>query len=160
MAESPEEKARREAEELFAKNAVAPPSRDVELPVMGSSKSLSEVEDEGGQASDLVATLRRLFPSFPEHQLDRICRAIMVGRVLHDTMLNRINLTVTSIVEDWNDDDIEDGGDGEMDFMYILNVITTAFEIGLDSKGREDAIQLHGAAKESEELEKLANKLG
>jgi hypothetical protein len=157
--ETPEEKSEREARELFERNAVNPPARDVESQRTNGGKSLSTAEDEGGNPSDLIATLQRLFPKFQEHQLDRVCKAIMVGRVLHDTMLDRINLTVTSIVEDWDDTEIEDGGDGEMDFMYILNGVTTAFEIGLDSLGRKDAIELHGAAKESEELEKLASKL-
>jgi hypothetical protein len=111
MADSQEEKARREAEEIFKNNAVTPPARSVDIPAAGAGKSLSEVEDDGGQASDLVATLRRLFPSFPEIQLDRIFKAIPFGRILHDTMLDRINLTVTAIVEGWDDREIEDGGD-------------------------------------------------
>jgi len=79
----------------------------------------------------------------------------MVGRVLHDTMLDRVHLTVDDIVMNW--DELEDG---QLHFMYILNVVTTAFEIGLNSKGREDAIQLHGVAHETEELEKLADRVG
>ena len=151
-----EQKKAQEAEAMFDKMAEQLPARKVKVPEMaGRNKSLSEVEDDEGSPSDLQATLKRLFPSFPENILNRICKSIMVGRVLHDTMLDRVHLTVDDIVMNWDAEE-----DGQLHFMYILNVVTTAFEIGLDSKGREDAIQLHGVAHETEELEKLADRVG
>jgi hypothetical protein len=48
--------------------------------------------------------------------------------------------------------------DDQIDLMLIINLVTTAFEIGLDSKGRVDAIEMHGS-RESDDLEKLANAL-
>lgn len=144
----------RRAEAMFEEQATLAPRRNVKLPEVKAQKSFSESEEESGQDSDLKSTLRRLFPRFPYAIVNRVCSAVMVGRVLHDSMLDRVHLTVTEIVEDWDEKEY-----GELHFMEVLNMVETAFEIGLDSKGRVDAIELHGKASESESLEKLASKL-
>jgi len=151
-----EQKKAQEAEAMFDKMAETLPARKINIPVNTSGgRSLGEAEDDEGSPSDLQATLKRLFPKFPERILNLICASVMVGRVLHDTMLDRVHLTVDDIVMNWDTET-----DGQLHFMYLLNAVTTAFEIGLDSKGREDAIQLHGVAHETEELEKLADRVG
>jgi hypothetical protein len=143
-----------EATEIFNASSVGKPHLKVDMPAgISSGKSYSEREEETGQASDLVVTMRKLFPKFPYRKLEEVCSAIMVGRILHDSMLPRVRLTVNSIVRGWDDKE-----DGRMPpFSTILNLVTTAYEIGLGSKGREDAIVLHGSQAEEDRLEKLAN---
>ncbi len=153
-----EEQKAKEAEELFNQKAVLVPSRPVVIPDGKHTKSLGEAEDELGQESDLKAVLKRLFPKFPEDVLNKAVRAVeavMVGRVSPDTMLDRIYLTVFDIVDSYDPLDLE------MDFWSIVNLVTTAFEIGLDSKGRVDAVEVYGkSAKEEEGLERIASMMG
>jgi hypothetical protein len=91
-------------------------------------------------------------------KLKTVCKSVMVGRVLYDSMLDRVNLTVTSIVDTWDNRPIELGGDGRLDFQLILDCVTVAYEIGLDSKGRVDAIEGLGAS-ESKQLNDIANSI-
>ncbi len=153
-----EEQKLREAEKIFSDKAVLTPARPVVIPDGRQAKSLGEAEDELGQESDLKAVLKRLFPKFPESVLNQAVRAVesvMVGRVAPDTMLDRIYLTVYDIVDSYDPRDLS------MDFWSIVNLVTTAFEIGLDSKGRVDAIEVHGAtSKEEEGLERIASYMG
>ena len=142
----------REAEEIFKQSSASNARLHVMLPEVKSAKSFSEVEDDTGLESDLKTTLKRLFPKFPIRRLNSVASAIMVARVLPETMIPRINLTVMSIVEDWDNE-----VDGELFVMDIQNMVTTAFEIGLDSKGRVDAIEVHGSSQENENLERLAS---
>jgi hypothetical protein len=51
--------------------------------------------------------------------------------------------------------------DGEdVDVQQIINLVYSAFSIGLEGKGRLDAINLAGAAREAQELESVSKSLG
>ena len=149
-----EEKKAKEAELIFKKRAVTSPKLQVNIPEVNQPKSLEEAEDESGLDSDLKATLKRLFPKFPIRILNQVAQAVMVGRVLHETMLDRIHLTVISVVEDWDEKE-----DGELSVQAVIDMTTTAYEIGLDSKGRVDAIELHSSQNEQDNLERLASNI-
>ncbi len=145
-----EEQKAKEAQEMFRQKSTTVPARKVVIPDNKRNQSLDSVDDDIGQDSDLKATLKRLFPRFTDDRINPVAQAVMVGRVAPDTILDRIYLTVWSIVDTY------EPWDTEMDFWLIVNLVTTAFEIGLDSKGRVDAIELHGA-REDEELGKIAD---
>lgn len=147
------------AEKLYAEIAKREPQRNVNVPVVATqSKSFDEAESSGGNDTDYEKFLKRLFPNFPIKKLKTVCQSVMVGRVLYDSMLDRVNLTVTSIVDTWDSRPIEQGGDGRLDFQLILDCVTVAYEIGLDSKGRVDAIEGLGAS-ESKQLNDIANQI-
>ncbi len=156
MADRPEEK--EQPDPFFPLTPSEEPDRDVpddEDDSGNGHKSLTEAEQEAPTDSDLKITLRRLFPRFANKYIDTVSQAVMVARIFPDTILDRIYLTVVAIVEKMEVDE------EEIDVMEIINLVTTAFEIGLDAKGRIDAIELHGSARESElESEGIGSRLG
>lgn len=121
----------------------------------GQHKTLTQAEEESPTDSDLKITLRRLFPRFANKYIDSVAQAVMIARIFPDTILDRIYLTVVSIVEKMEVDGVPD-----IDVMEIINLVTTSFEVGLDAKGRIDAIELHGSARESEEFENVGRGMG
>ncbi len=134
------------------------PDRDVpedDGEVIVRQKTLTQVEEESPTDSDLKITLRRLFPRYANKYIDAVAQAVMVARIFPDTILDRIYLTVVSIVERMEVDEVLD-----IDVMEVINLVTTAFEIGLDAKGRIDAIELHGSAREAEEVENVGRNMG
>jgi hypothetical protein len=148
------ERKSKEAEAIFEANALTKPKLKVEIPESRRSASFSESEDSLGNPSNLQVILKRLFPTFPYKVLNQTCQAVMVGRILPDVMLNRIKLTVIAIVEEWDEEE-----DGWINIQAIIDMVTTAYEIGLNSKGRVDAVEVNTGVKETEELEKLANSM-
>ena len=153
MTTGTDESKEKEAKDAFKARASLLPSRKVDIPEQRRGRSMNEAESDIGEATDLQASLKRLFPKFSIQAINTAASAVMVGRVLPETMLDRIHLTVTAIVEDWDE---EKGG--ACPIMQIINMVTTAFEIGVDSKGRLDVVELHNATS-NEDLEKLANKI-
>ncbi len=140
-----------EKKDIFAENADVLPDREVALPEEyeepsgNGHKTLTDVEEENPQDSDLKTTLRRLYPKFTNPIINAVAQAVMVARIFPDTILDRIYLTVVAVVEK-----MENDGEKNIDVMMIINMATTAFEIGLDAKGRIDAIEIHGSSRESE----------
>jgi hypothetical protein len=148
------------ADELYNELATVTPQRNVVMPSnTGMPKSMDEEEETGVNDTDFEKFLRKLFPVFPFKKLKTVCAAVMVGRVLYDSMLDQINLTVSSIVEDWDDRPIDEGGDGVLHFQTLLDLVTVAYQIGLDSKGRVDIQEGLGAA-ETRKLSDVANQFG
>ena len=94
-----EEEKREEAEKIFEEMSITAPRLAVNIPDGKESKSLDEVESDLGSPSDLVATLKRLFPKFSDIDINMVAQGVMVGRVSPDTMLDRIYLTTIAIAE-------------------------------------------------------------
>jgi len=166
MAEKEEEK-----KDIFPEVSETNPAREVDIPVEEEPQSsgnghrtYAQAEDESPTDSDLKATLKRLFPKFDDPFVNEVAKAVMVARIFPDTILDRIYLTVVSVLENQEvriEKQVAKGEETEtMDVMMTINLVTTAFEIGLDAKGRIDAIELQGAAKEAEELESLSRSMG
>jgi len=155
----PERKDIPEKKDIFAENADILPERAVdipeedEMPSGNGHKSLTDVEEENPQDSDLKTTLRRLYPKFTDPAINSVAQAVMVARIFPDTILDRIYLTTISIIEK------QAIRHEDIDVMMTMNMVTTAFEIGLDAKGRIDAIEIHGAARESEDTEGMGRSL-
>lgn len=147
-------------EEFFSEVASTSPVRKVDLPDLGGAmKSRSEAEEEPADLSDLKATLNRLFPRFAVDKIDRVARSAMVARISPDVFQDIIGLTVTDVVEMWNEDE---DADGELDVQEVINLVYFAFSIGLDGKGRLDAIQIFSNVTESgaKELSAMSNIIG
>ncbi len=157
---NPEEEMQPESQALVKKDAydelkTTEPERKVDLPETDGHKSLDEAEGEVSTLTDVQASLRRLFPQFESKIINKVAQAAMVARIAPDVFLDMIYLTVTSIVEELDADGKED-----IDVQGIINLTYAAFSIGLDGKGRIDALELAGSSRESEELEKLSKGLG
>lgn len=135
------------------------PPRHIELEKLdsqsGGASGQSYSEGEAApNVSDLQATLRRLFPSFPYRALDIVAQSIMVARIAPDMFLDSMRLTVNAVVQE-----LDILGE-EFDFMAVLNMVHAAYSIGLEGKGRVDVLEVAGAAKESEELDRLSKQMG
>ena len=148
----------RSGEEFFNEVATVTPVRKVEMPEMGGvTRSRAEAEEEPVDLSDLKATLNRLFPRIPVDKIDRVVRSAMVARISPDVFQDIIGLTVTDIVEMWDEE-----YDGELDVQEVINMVYFTFSIGLDGKGRLDAIQILSNTTESgsKELSAMSNIMG
>ncbi len=147
---------------LYGDMATEEPERDIEITlpkgnVGGSLGSLSDAESSPN-TTDLQITLQYLFPDFKGTILGKVTqavRSVMFARISPDVFLNMIYLTVTSVVEQMDAD-----GEEDIDVQAIINMVYTAFSIGLEGKGRIEAAQVYGAAKENSELERVAQGLG
>ena len=149
-----EEERRKQSEELYNKFANnLPPREQDDEDLDDSENTLEESEASASDQSDLKATLQRLFPRFADDAVDRVAQAIMVARVHPESYLDQIYLTVLSILRRYDPRQ-------RVDVMGTINMVTSAFSIGLDGKGRIDAIEIHGSAKEESELEKIASQFG
>lgn len=151
--EEQELKEQQEAEALFGKLSSTKSALSVAPVTNIQPKSMEESEETHDGESDLKLALKRMFPTFPIAILNTIAKAVMVGRILPDNMLDRINLTVTDLVQRLDEQIMNQ----EVSVMEVINLVTTAYEIGLNSKGRIDVIEMYGSAKENEKLEKLAS---
>lgn len=133
----------------------ASPRVVVSLPKAGSGGddgSYGERENTVND-TDLKTTLKRLFPQFSNKTFDIVAQSIMVARITPEIFLDAMRLTVNSVVEE-----MELEGE-DINFQSVVNMIYAAFSIGLDGKGRIDILEVAGAAKETEELDKLSKQL-
>lgn len=142
----------RMADTKFERDVLMP--EDDEEPSEDGHRSYSDAEAESPTDSDLKTTLKRMFPKFADPYINEVAQAVMIARITPDTILDRIYLTVIAIIEKQEVDSVD------VDVMMTINLVTTAFEIGLDAKGRIDAIELAGSAKEAEELAGLSRTMG
>lgn len=140
---------------LYNELATEAPEREIELldeekeGDKAKRKSLAEKMEEGTDLTDMQSAVRDLFPSGLG---DDVANAVMVGRVAPDVFISALRLmTVQDIME--SDPDKSINVVKTMMKNYVL------LSIGLDGKGRIDLIELAGASKETEELEKLGKGL-
>lgn len=115
--------------------------------------SLENREQENPNESDLKATLRRLFPKFENEEINQIASAAMVARIQPDVFMPLLRLTVVSIIENHAEDE-------DVNINVTVNTIYAIMSIGLEGKGRIDALELAGSAKDAEELDRIAKGLG
>lgn len=167
-----EEEKEKNIKDIFPEVSETNPARDVELPEEEEHQSsgnghrtYAQAEEESPTDSDLKATLKRLFPKYADYYINQVAQAVMVARIFPDTILDRIYLTVTSVLENQEVRIEQQIANKEeepevMDVQMTIDLVTTAYEIGLDAKGRIDAIELAGSAKEAEELESLSRSMG
>jgi hypothetical protein len=137
--------------------SIDPPRDVIALEKSESSGADGQSYEQGDAApneTDLKATLRRLFPQYPYSVLGIVSQSIMVARVAPDMFLSSMRLTVNAVVEELDLLEIE------FNFIAIVQMVYSAFSIGLDGKGRIDVLEVAGAAKESEELERVSKQLG
>lgn len=141
-------------EDIYHKLTTKEPELPVDVPDDETHKPLDQAEAESPNQTDLQATLKRLFPHFKHKYIDSVAQAAMVARIAPDIFLDMHYLTVTSVVEE-----MECDGE-EIDVQSVINLVYAALSIGLDGKGRIDALELAGSQRETEELEKLSKGLG
>jgi len=149
--------------DVYDELATEEPERPIEISlpvspsgVAGAPMSLSDAENSP-DISDLQVTLKYLFPDFKDTILAKVTqsvRSIMFSRVTPDMILAQMALTITSIV------DRMDAYKEDIDVQAIINMVSTAFEIGLEGRGRAEIVQLYGAQKEAAELEAVTKGLG
>ncbi len=146
-------------DDIYDQMKMSESERDVEIDLpqnegdgsSGRSKSLSEAEDSPN-ITDLQATLKRLFPIFEDDEINKI-KAVMVARIAPDTFMPLLKMTIISILESHEEDE-------DIDVMSTINLVNAILTIGLEGKGRVDALQLASAARESAELENVSKSLG
>jgi hypothetical protein len=122
--------------------------RDVDLPPGdepedGVSKSFSQMEEEYSDATDMQAVLFRLFPK----QQSREENLAMVSRIHPDVFLPFIDILATSEV-------MRQPDNANIDVAAIRLRTYALLSIGLDGRGRIDALELGGAARDSKNTEK------
>jgi hypothetical protein len=157
MADDLESQQDKEAEDLFKNVASEEGARPVEIeePEIGVHKSRSEEEAESPNISDLKSTLNKLFPKISNRIIDRVAKVAMVARIAPDVFLDEVYLTVTDVVEMW-----DEMLDGELDVQEVISLVYFAFSAGIDGKGRVDIIQVSANASESRESSTLGSALG
>lgn len=113
---------------------VAPP-RDVVVPQTGQPQSLEDAMAAGGDLSDMQVAVKRLFPSkwSPEN--------IMIGRIAPEVFLAFMQMRVINRVM-MADPKVM------IDVTEIISEEYVNSGIGLDGRGRIDAAELAGAARE------------
>ena len=156
MPEFPESEQDKEAEELFKGSITEEGAREVELDEeVSEHKSRSEEEAESPYLSDLKTTIRALFPTISNRIINRVAKVAMIARIAPDVFLDEVYLTVTDVVEMW-----EEALDGELDVQEVISMVYFAFSVGIDGKGRVDVIQVSANSTETRESSSLGSALG
>lgn len=139
-------------EEIYRELAQEAPEREIDVPEAIQSKSLTEKMDETPSLSDLQFTISRLFPEFDETEMNELAKIAMVARVAPDVFSDLIYLVTVSLIQ-------KQDPEKQIDVIGTLAKVYAIMSIGLDGKGRIDQIELHGAAKEEKELERLGRSI-
>ena len=157
MPEFPESEQDKEAEELFKGSITEEGAREVEFEEGEPTerKSRSEEEAESPDMSDLKTTIRALFPTISNRIINRVAKVAMIARIAPDVFLDEVYLTVTDVVEMW-----EEVLDGELDVQEVISMVYFAFSVGIDGKGRVDVIQVSANSTETRESSSLGSALG
>jgi len=112
-------------------------------------KSLAEKLEETSELTDMQSAVASLFPGELGND---VANKTMIGRIAPDVFISALKLmTIQDLTE--SDPDKPINVVRTMMKNYVL------LSIGLDGKGRIDLIELAGANKETEELEKLGKGL-
>jgi hypothetical protein len=144
-------------ENFFEQVANTRGARHVEVVESPDQKSRMEAEAEPSDLSDLKATLNKLFPRFSNPRINRVAQSAMVSRIANDVFLDLMYLTISDIAEMWDEEK-----DGELDVQEIISMAYFALSIGLDGKGRIDAIQVYSNETESssKDLQAIGGMMG
>jgi hypothetical protein len=151
--QQPEEVYPTNPDESYDKAAVTLPVRDIELPPEPSlstgNKSMSDRMAEMGDLTDMQAILLRLFPDYA----DPVANLMMVGRIHPDVFLPWIDIMSTNEI-------MLCDPSKPIDVAATRNKYYNIASIGLDGKGRIDALEIGGAAREQKNLEKSFKGIG
>lgn len=132
---------------LYSKLAVKEPERDDIMPddeETSKALTLSEKMDIA-DLSDLQSAIVSLFPGGLG---DNISNKLMVARISPDVFISALRLLVVEDIMSTPPDQPINVAATVMKYYILLS-------IGLDGKGRIDHIELAGASREAEDLEKL-----
>ena len=140
--------------DLFEKLAEVTPDRggeeeDEKIPEE-YLKSASQAEKSSPNDSDLQTLLKRLFPFCDSEDIQKIAPFIMMGRVFPDNFSTKIYLLVCSLVEKHSDDP-------KFDVWEMETIIEGLCQMGLQGKGRVEALIGAGNTKETAEQESRGN---
>lgn len=139
-------------DEIYKDKVILEPEREVEEDLgeeEDGHKSLSEKIDETPDLSDMQSALRKLFP---DSLGDDIVNKVMVARVAPDVFIPLLKMLV-------NEEIAKSDPTKPISVAVTVAKLYTLLSIGLDGKGRIDHIELAGASKDSEELEKFGKGL-
>ena len=114
-------------------------------------RSATEAENMSPNDSDLESILKKLFPNFDDEDIQKVSQVIMLGRVFPDNFSNKVYLIVTSIA-------LKHYNDPKFDVILTMMQIEGLCQIGLEGKGRVEAVIVSGNTKEQAEQE--SNKMG
>jgi hypothetical protein len=137
----PKEKDTEQSVKAYDELAVEDEVRDVEIPENEENtgaKSFSDKEDENDDITDMQAVMRKLFPKQPKNEGN----LAMVARVAPDVFMPLLGMMATDEIMMADDDAVINVSD-----VYLKNY--ALLSIGLDGKGRIDALELGGAAKDA-----------
>lgn len=133
-------------DDLFDTMASEEPDREDEIGGESSVdvdkyESSAEREAVSPNDSDMIAALKRMFPTVTQKDINETIQLLMVARVFPDTYLDKKYLTVISIKRRHQ----------EMGIMLIENIIDTALSIGFMGKARVEVVVMQGNARAAEE---------
>lgn len=138
------------ADDIYNQIATEEPDTEDDIlsdEILNAPKSSAEQEAMSPNDSDLIATLKKLLPAFPASLVQEVGQAvlqsIMVSRVFPESYLDRMYLTVVSIIEAHKYDS------EPPDVMMIINIVDVAFSIGYDGKTRVELLILLGNARQA-----------
>ena len=135
--------------ELFPSLASEEPDREEEIAdpedseKFGQFKSAEESEELNSNDTDLITTLKRLFPTLLWKDINSILQLLMVARIFPDTYIPKKYLTVVSIKR----------SHPEIKVMDIENMVDTAMSIGYLGKSRVEIVLVNGGAQRAAEEE-------
>jgi hypothetical protein len=138
------------AEDLFDSLAGGQPDRqeevdDINIDELGGA-SASQAESMSPNDSDLESILKKLFPTFDDVDIQGISQVIMLGRVFPDNFSQKVYLIVSALaLKHWDDP--------KFDVILTMMQIEGLCQIGLDGKGRVEAVIVSGNTKEQAEQE-------
>jgi hypothetical protein len=137
-----------EERDKFSSMVTEEPARDEEFDAdeISNAASASQQESSSPNDSDLESTLKRLFPSFDDPEIKQIAQVIMLGRVFPDNFSTKIYLIVMTLAKSHRHDP-------KFNVILTMQVIEGLCQIGLDGKGRVEAVIVSGNTKEQAEME-------
>lgn len=120
------------------------PDRDDEISeeeIENAPASSYQQENLSSKDSDLLITLKMLFPTFTDPEIQNISQVIMLGRVFPETFNLKVqNIVVALALTHWNDP--------KFNVIFTIMTIEGLCQIGLQGKGRVEAVIVSGNTKE------------
>jgi hypothetical protein len=135
-------------DDIFSRMVTEEPDRTEELDnsEVPNYASASQMENSSPNDSDLESTLKRLFPSFEEEEIKSISQVIMLGRVFPDNFSTKIYVIVVAIAKNHRHDP-------KFNVILTMQKVEGLCQIGLDGKGRVEAVIVSGNTREQAEME-------
>lgn len=126
------------------------PERELEMPEeeLAQASSLSKRTELSPNLSDMQVAMLKLFPEDLMPKAHKLLDLLMVGRIAPDVFMSLMRILVKQAVR--RSDPKKPLFVGEM-----VAMIYAVLSIAVDGKGRIDALELAGAAREESELAKL-----